>query len=1589
MLLATPALALASASRDPAPARTTVAGRASPAPRTAGRALVSATTTPVETGYAATSTDVVQAVHRQVLERAADPAAAAALAGALDAGSTVRALVGHLAQSQEYHQRFINPVDEHTALTLLYRHLNAREPDAQAWGWIDYARAHGWNAVIQQMLSSAEYADHFGDHAVPGRPVVVWDNRRPGLVLEPGTSHTDVQRGMCLTAAVPGGAYQCGDLQVAYPLPGVRTLNRLHTPTLVYNSQHANPQPVFGARVMLPSAADRVEAVLRVSRNGGAAVQRATRSWSGTGFPAGQARRIAIGYDASADEQGVYDYTLEVTAFSGTQSQSWKMQGRRALVNRRMSPFGAGWWLAGLEELQTAGPDLLWIGGDGSTRLYQPLAGRTDAWVAQTFDRGPDTLRAVSDYPGARYMRRLPSGVRVFYDAAGQHIATVNRLDHHTRFLYDAQGKMEGLVIPTAAGYNGHKAIYYFGYGESTSPRGRLYRVSVPTLIPGTQAGTVTMQPQDGNHRITQFHGLDGTFDEYQYEGTTSRIVRHLDRNHRGTSYGYDPAGRLVMASRDMEAGVADDVVLRFTPAETRVLWDAPWAPESPDAAIDGARDEPGVYDHSLFWMDRFGGPRRARTPLHEETMVTRGDLRFPGLATRVDAPGAHGARMVSTAEYDDLGRVVRSTSQNPLGDGHDAVAQVAYEDPNWPRQPTRSTDPMGVVSITRYDPQTGQPVWKQTGPDPARGVRFSYNALSEAHGPGLLNAVRSEAAAAPERYSYTVHGNLNGVTSPGGVTTLHGIDERGRPTAVSVPVGNGQSQTTTTTYDAAGRVKETMTESPAVAFTRTGTYNGVTTPAVAPAQKLWVRNGYDNEGNLLWTARWSDPDEAGAGEIATWWEYDALGRRTKETVRHFDNAQDGRAEHDPARSELVSETTVYDKAGNVVQLYRRGQGQPIVMQYDVLNRLRRRTVPAVTFPGETVIVEQNAKTERYRRWAFPLFSASGGGNHSAPNHPDYPQGVVIPEEVSEFDYDAVGHLREARNGDAHVEREYFPNGALKNETQRIRNYADGAFSHVYRMDYRYDLNGRRTELLMPQALTNDVPWMRSTAYGYDAATGALAQVGGQDYGADFAYNNEGQVASVAIRAGAAQVLEDVLYDVEGRVREQTRSRNTGLVHHDVFQYDVRGKMLRSHTLGDSTVNAYSGMGALVWSYTDPYTSQSGTEETYFHDALGNRYRTAQVFLNEKTELVQRDSMGQNYAPGTGEMLRSGSQQEWDNNFRPFQTPFYDRAGNQVRFTARRLMAYPGLSEEHARVYEDTRSWFGADGKLRVIDRRTCAFGGVPEPGSFVGNEFTNFRLDCAPTSYDSRAAFEEHRYDALGRRVLTRTSHAWACELYCVNAVTRTVWDGDQIVAEIRAPLNNPERDSGVPPQGEVDVIDQPLYGRVLYRHGGGLDKPLMLVRLDYDETHTAPQVVIPHTNALGSYDGGTFASTLNGTGPCVTIPIIEKEEKPRTTDPYGNGSGGHGTHQPTAPGTVRHCVEVQWPARYLTRTHQSPQLPTARSWTGSLILNKRDASGQPVHAQPLLRPAVRPLHPAGSHRPRGRAQCLRVRGWRSGELL
>lgn len=100
-----------------------------------------------------------------------------------------------------------------------------------------------------------------------------------------------------------------------------------------------------------------------------------------------------------------------------------------------------------------------------------------------------------------------------------------------------------------------------------------------------------------------------------------------------------------------------------------------------------------------------------------------------------------------------------------------------------------------------------------------------------------------------------------------------------------------------------------------------------------------------------------------------------------------------------------------------------------------------------------------------------------------------------------------------------------------------------------------------------------------------------------------------------------------------------------------------------------------------------------------------------------------------------------------------------------------------------------------------------------------------------------------------------------------CRPTVLRSIWDGDQLLVEIRNPAEsaaNWDREVGL--DTNQSKIDYGHFGRVLYAHGLSIDQPVQLIRLDYGpgSFFNVPIRLTPTWNWRGIAVTGTFQDRL-----------------------------------------------------------------------------------------------------------------------------
>lgn len=506
-------------------------------------------------------------------------------------------------------------------------------------------------------------------------------------------------------------AWECGDLIVTHGLPEYSTMGHERSLTLLYNSATAAPHPVIAVSVTEPNGYGAPTTVLgELLING---VLRDSASYTGWGT-APLVRQMALSYDASGDTSGVYPFTIIVQNRYSGGAYADTLSGNLFVVNRSQSQFGAGWSLVGVERLYFNQPtgasngSLLWIGGDGSAKLYAPAG--TNKWVAPAGEYR-DTI--YYNTGSSTYTDTLRHKIVVSFDASGRHTKTTNRVGHSSAFYWNATtGRLDSIAVaPVGVAGTTYKLAY--------DGNGKLDKITDPAnrVLDATVA----------SNRLTSLLDPDTNSTGFGYDAA-GRMIARTTRRGFTTRYAYANGVRVTIDSVRVDtlgASAPAYAVTIFRPWDEQGLAIGTSGQTAVDTAlaytkIDGPRTD--AADTAEFWVDRWGAPTKIVNPLGGITTVVRGNATVPALVTQVtEADGR-----IATLTWDALGNLLQQRD---------------------------STSHLGVAGL------------------PTRATRWTYSADSTKFSPDS-EVDSTETGALVTHFVYNRWGLLRDVTAPNGHVT-------------------------------------------------------------------------------------------------------------------------------------------------------------------------------------------------------------------------------------------------------------------------------------------------------------------------------------------------------------------------------------------------------------------------------------------------------------------------------------------------------------------------------------------------------------------------------------------------------------------------------------------------------------------------------------------------------------------------------------------------------------------------------------------------------------------------------------------------
>jgi len=474
----------------------------------------------------------------------------------------------------------------------------------------------------------------------------------------------------------------------------------------------------------------------------------------------------------------------------------------------------------------------------------------------------------------------------------------------------------------------------------------------------------------------------------------------------------------------------------------------------------------------------------------------------------------------------------------------------------------SRATDSRGGVSEYMHTAD-GLLLWK-TSPE-GRTTRYAYD------GRHLLCSV-TDAKGATAYYTHDEEGRLATLVDPLGQTYRLAYNAAGQPVSLTDPLG----QTWARAYDAQGRLVQTQDP------------QGGTTGFTYNAQGLaaTVTDALRQTRTLLWDEQarlvgeigfdgvrrryqYDDDDRIAAviteDRLATRYEYDAAGRVTAVTApdgsvtRLAYNAAGLLARHTDAEGRA----TEYRYADGLAQISERidPAGQVLRYAYDSERKLiglsnAKGEAYRLNYDKDENLVEEigfDGRVQRYRYDAAGHLEAHAQRGEPGRSPPDWqvtrfqrdPLGRALVKTgpdgtASEFAYDALGRLCQAKNSQIQL---HFQYNALGQVIQEIQGGA--AVAHEYdalgrrvatvapggqRVEYAYDLRGRLREVKLDGASLSQ--------HSFDALGQEIARQQG-DLVSRYAYDPVGRLQQH--RAGLAGNKTAVLgrrygYDAAGKL---------------------------------------------------------------------------------------------------------------------------------------------------------------------------------------------------------------------------------------------------------------------------------------------------------------------------------------------------------------------------------------------------------------------------------------------------------------------
>ncbi len=946
-----------------------------------------------------------------------------------------------------------------------------------------------------------------------------------------------------------------------------------------YIQVDAGPDPRSGSRVVAMS--------LRVCEDGTNRQIGRDYYWKkGTNF-----QRMGVSWSMRTKPTGAHHFRVEVRSHFNDGTETLRTQRMRVLVvNEVNSRYGAGWTIAGIQQLYSKTPateEGVIVREDTIARWFARTGCTSTTCSYQTPDG--DFSQLVYQRATGTWLRTYSNGATIAFDARGLATRVADKFGRATTYVWQNTSDPQPVpVLRTITDPAGKvTSLNYSPSGyllEMIDPAGRraAFQHSGTDLvqISATSNFSVTY---NSAHMADSYTNESGTWNVNYYRNAMSSV--------------YAPAvtvnGRSVRPHMQYQRAEWKATLLATQGLDLANPADAVLSSEAVDEDIDTNNHKTRIL------RNRYGQPLSI---LDAAGRLTEARWTKDGLPLSVEEPGAN----VTMYDWDPQGRLLTKFVGSAL------VYEATYEGNVLKRETAGGSTrwfrygPSGEVIRTWYGAETDADIngttyeydglYRLVGRRGPKGERTEWGYTTNAWGNvDLIRDVRDDGTTSTTRYTYDTAGLLNTTTNALGAVTITNHDFRNR--LISVIEGSPQ-KTTRLEYSGEHLTKVTDPASKIYRFT----YNalGWRESAIFPDGRTRTY-AYDADGLLT-----------------------AMTDRRGLTVRMTHDAL-----HRVATRTADGATATYNYPDAFTAISTNAEG---VVTTKLLRGVGEIDFVSSSFPGLPGRLYELKNAFDHIAWRHlgvdinsylngAVLSSSSIRENAAPALGEGRSlSIADPTgRTTTFDFNAAGeHVRTA-----------FPNGIAQSNVYgsdgdlRHMTFSSSAVNGLLGTSYTYDLLGR---LSSRSNLAGNAQWN----YAYDSFNRV------QSYEALKSAPTLGCNPSVEECPPLWNVLrsENFTYDGSGNRTDRGASIEPNSNRYVRFgdftlQYDLEGNLTRKTKLGFDQQLTWNSLGQLA------SVTTNGATVTYGYDALNRRVRRtangqARYFMYDDDDLMlEIDSTGE------------------------------------------------------------------------------------------------------------------------------------------------------------------------------------------------------------------------------------------------------------------------------------------------------------------------------------------------------------------------